>query len=120
MTLLTTKVPRSLETKAKLFGFELGDLLIVFLYLALSNLIFGGLGGGARLKFIFVWLGTATVAGVLYFTKKGRPENFLQHYGEHLRAPGVLSAGAVDTEYRPYLKTALSQNTDGGKSNVAC
>ena len=42
MSLLTSKVPRALETKTKLFGFELADVLIIFIYLAVTNLIFGG------------------------------------------------------------------------------
>ena len=41
MSLLTSKVPRSLESKTRLFGFELGDLLLIFFYLASSNLVFG-------------------------------------------------------------------------------
>ena len=51
--LVTSKVQRSLDAKTRLFGFELGDLLLIFLYLAISNLIFGG----TRLKFPLVWLG---------------------------------------------------------------
>lgn len=98
MSLLVSKVPRALETKARLFGFELGDLLFIFLYLALSNLVFGQ----TRLKFPMVWLGTAALAGTLYFVKRGKPEGYLQHMGEHFWASGVLSAGAPDVEYRPY------------------
>src|ERR1035437_4049120 len=95
MTLLVSKVPRALEIKAKLFGFELGDLLFIFFYLALSNLIFGQ----TRLKFPLVWLGTLALAGTLYFVKRGKPDNYLQHAGEHFRSPGVLSAGHPDVEY---------------------
>ncbi|MBI3556105.1 MAG: hypothetical protein HY074_07565 [Deltaproteobacteria bacterium] len=98
MSLLVSKVPRALETKARLFGFELGDLLLIFLYLALSNLIFGQ----TRLKFPLVWLGTAALAAALYFLKRGKPDNYLQHAGEHFWSAGVLSAGATDVEYRPY------------------
>jgi hypothetical protein len=60
--LFQSKVPRSLEKKAKLFGFELPDLLIVFLYLAVSNLVFGH----TRLRPLFVWGGTLTIAGVFF------------------------------------------------------
>ena len=63
MTLLVSKVPRALETKARLFGFELGDLLLIFFYLSFSNLIFGA----TRLKFPMVWCGTGVLAGTLYF-----------------------------------------------------
>ncbi len=99
MSLLVSKVPRALETKARLFGFELGDLLIIFLYLSLSNLIFGA----TRLKFPVVWLGTVAIATSLYFTKRGKPDQHLVHLGEYWRAPGVLTAGRPDSQYQPYL-----------------
>lgn len=100
MSLLVSKVPRSLEAKTRLFGFELGDLLLVFLYLAFSNLIFGS----TRLKFPIVWLGTFAIAGILFFAKKNKPENHLQHWGEFQRMPGIISAGKPDTEYQPYFE----------------
>ena len=99
MSLLTSKVPRALETKTKLFGFELADVLIIFIFLSVTNLIFGG----TSLKFPIVWSGTALLAGALYFLKKGRPDNYLQHLGEFYSSPGIYSAGAKDLEYRPYF-----------------
>ena len=99
MSLLVTKVPRALDIKTKLFGFELGDLLLIFVYLALSNFIFGS----THLKFPFVWLGTAVIAVILYFTKRGKPDHYLQHLGEYYFAQGIFSAGVSDTEYLPYL-----------------
>lgn len=97
--LLISKVPRALETKTKLFGFELGDLLLIFLYLAVTNLVVGQ----TRLKIPLVWIGTVILAVVLYFVKRNQPENFLSHWSEFHRTPGVLSAAAPDTEYRPFL-----------------
>lgn len=99
MSLLVSKVPRALEAKTKLFGFEIGDLLLIFLYLAISNLVFGS----TRLKFPMVWIGTPLIAGVLYFAKRNKPDNFLQHWGEFKRMPGILSAGRADTLYQPYF-----------------
>ncbi len=103
MSLLVTKVPRALDIKTKLFGYELGDLLLIFLYLALSNLIFGA----TRLKTPLVWGGTVCLAGGLFFMKRGKPDQYLQHLGEYFRGPGVYSAGSADTEYRTYLDGAL-------------
>lgn len=97
--LLISKVPRALEAKSKLFGFELADVLIIFLYLSLSNFIFGG----TPFKFVFVWVGTTGLALSLYFLKKGKAENHLQHLGEYYKNPEILSAGASDTEYQPYF-----------------
>lgn len=97
--LLNSKVPRSLEKKVRIFGFELADLLLVFLYLALSNLVFGQ----TSLKPLIVWGGTVAIAAVLYFVKRGKPDGYLQHYGEFLNGPSVFAAELPDTEYRPYF-----------------
>ena len=97
--LLVSKVPRALDTKTRLFGFELGDLLLIFLYLALSNFLFGG----TRLKFPVVWLGTLAIAATLYFVKRNQPDHYMEHWGEFRRTPGVLSAGVPDTSYQPYI-----------------
>lgn len=105
--LLNSKVPRALEKKAKIFGFELGDLLLVFLYLALSNLVFGQ----TRLKPLIVWGGTVLIAAILHFVKRGKPDGYLQHYGEFLHGPSVFSAQAPDTEYRPYFLKSTEEET---------
>jgi hypothetical protein len=98
--LYVSKVPRSLDAKTRLFGFELADLLLIFVYLSLSNLIFGN----TPLKFPMVWLGTLLIAGVLFFVKRNKPDHYLEHWGEFYRTPGILSAGAPDVEYLPYFK----------------
>jgi hypothetical protein len=90
--LLTTKVPRALEIKSKLFGFELPDLLLIFFNLAITNLIFGG----TNLRYPLVWGTTLSLALVLYFAKRGRPDSFIQHLGEFLIRPAYYAAGASD------------------------
>lgn len=107
--LFVTKVPRALDAKTRLFGFELADLLLIFLYLSLSNLIFGG----TRLKFPMVWLGTLTIAAVLYFVKRGKPDHYIEHWGEFRRTAGILSANAPDTEYRPHLFPSENEENGG-------
>ena len=99
MSLLVSKVPRSLETKARLFGFELGDLLVIFLYLAVSNPHFRNYAIEVPRS---LGSGTVALAAGLYFLKKGKPDQYIQHYGEHLRTPGILTANVADTNYRPY------------------
>lgn len=98
--LLSSKVPRSLEKKTRLFGFELADLLLIFLYLACTNLVFGQ----TKLKPLLVWGGTTAIAATLYFVKRGKPDGYLQHYGEFMTAPSVLSPSMPDLEYRPYFQ----------------
>jgi hypothetical protein len=99
MSLLVSKVPRSLETKTRMFGFELSDLLLIFLYLSVSNMLFGA----TRFKFLLVWVATSAIASFLYFVKRNRPDGFFQHLGEFYRTPGILSAGAPDLDYQPYF-----------------
>jgi len=79
--LLYTKTPRSLEIKNKLFGLELPDLLIIFLNLSFSNLLFGG----SDLRYLFVWGSTICLGFFLYFFKKGKPDDYIKHFfGFHL------------------------------------
>lgn len=106
MDLLVSKVPRALDARSRLFGFELGDLLLIFVYLSCSNLVFGS----TTLKFPVVWLGTLALGSFLFFFKRGKPDNYLQHFGEYLTKPIVYSAAAPDVEYRPY--SPLAANVD--------
>ena len=112
--LLSSSVPRALDTKNKLFGFELSDLLLVFLYLSVSNLIFGT----TKLKWIVVWGGTLALGLALHFLKRNKPDNHLQHWGEYQRSPAVFSSGHPDLEYRPYfIETDLNSVAPiGGKA----
>jgi hypothetical protein len=98
--LITTKVPRALEMKSKLFGFELPDLLLIFFNLAMTNLVFGG----TDLRYPLVWGTTLGLALFLYFAKKGRPDNYIQHLGELLVRPAYYSAGGADRLYRKFRK----------------
>ncbi len=96
--LLTTKVPRALEMKSKLFGYELPDLLLIFFNLAITNLIFGG----TSLRYPLVWGTTLGLALVLYFGKRGRPDGYIQHLGEFLVRPAYYSAGRPDRLARKF------------------
>ncbi|MBL7545512.1 MAG: hypothetical protein JNL11_16960 [Bdellovibrionaceae bacterium] len=99
-TLLTSSVPRTLETKNKILGLELSDVLVLLLNLSVQNLIFGA----TSLKIPMVF-GTSFVLGlVLFFFKKGKPDLFLQHFVEHLISPTVSSANAKDSQYRRFNK----------------
>ena len=96
--LITTRVPRALEMKSKLFGYELPDLLLIFFNLAITNFIFGG----TSFRYPLVWGTTLTLALFLYFAKKGRPDNYVQHLGEYLIRPAHFSAGKADRMYRKF------------------
>jgi hypothetical protein len=96
--LLTTTVPRTLETKSKIMGLELSDVLILLLNISIQNLIFGG----SSFKLVMV-LGSSFLIGlVLFFFKRGKPDSYLQHFIEHLLSPTVLEANQPDTRYRKF------------------
>ncbi len=98
--LMTSRVPRALEMKSKLFGFELPDLLLIFMNLAVTNLIFGA----SSFRYLLVWGTTSGLALFLFFTKRGRPDNYLQHLVEHYVKPVYFAAGRGDTKYRRFKK----------------
>lgn len=98
--LLTTKVPRALEMKSKLFGYELPDLLLIFMNLAVTNLVFGG----TSFRYPLVWGTTLGIASFLFFTKRGKPDNFLQHLGEYIGNSAYKAAGSPDRLYRNFRK----------------
>lgn len=98
--ILTSTVPRSLETKNKILGLELSDVLVLLLNLSVQNLIFGS----TSLKIPMVF-GTSLMLGLtLFFFKQGKPDQFLQHFFEHFISPTVFSANYTDRQYRRFNK----------------
>lgn len=98
--LMTTKVPRALEMKSKLFGFELPDLLLIFFNLAITNLIFGA----SRFRYPLVWGTSIFIAAFLFFAKRGKPDNYLQHLGEFYTKPSVRHAFGNDCAYKMFSR----------------
>jgi hypothetical protein len=95
--LITSKVPRALDIKTKLFGYELPDLLLIFMNLSLTSLVFGG----TAYRYPLVWGSTMCLALCLHFVKRGRPEGYLQQLGEFIGQPAYRAAGGRDSKYRP-------------------
>ena len=98
--LFTTKVPRALEMKSKLFGYELPDLLLIFFNLGITNLVFGT----TSFRYPLVWGTTITLALTLFLVKRGRPDNYIQHMGEFLIRPAYYCAGGIDRAYRKFKR----------------
>jgi hypothetical protein len=96
--LLTTKVPRALEMKSKLYGFEMPDLLLIFMTLAITNLVFGA----TSFRYPLVWGTTLSLALFLFFAKRGRPDGYLGHLGELLAKSSHFAAGGRDHAYRKF------------------
>lgn len=98
--ILVSNVPRALDSKSKLFGFELPDLLFIFANLTVMNLVFGQ----SSLKYPLVWGSTFLIAAFLYFAKRGKPGGYLQDYGEYLLRPTHFSAGSKDTKFKVHSR----------------
>jgi hypothetical protein len=97
-SLLTSTVPRTLDTKSKILGFELADVILLLLNLSIQNLIFGS----TPLKIPMVF-GTSIGLGlVLFIFKRGKPDQYLQHFIEHLASPTVMSANSIDDQYKSF------------------
>ncbi len=103
--LSTSKVPRALEMKSKLFGFELPDLLFIFFTLAITNLIFGS----THYRYPLVWGTTGALSAFLFFSKRGKPDNYLQHLGEFWSRPSYFEAGGGDTKHRKFNRAETKQ-----------
>ncbi len=76
MEIRTTPVSKCLDKKLKVFGFEVMDLLALFLTISILNFIFGK----TDLKLVLVWMPSLALAATLYFSKRGKPENYLIHW----------------------------------------
>ena len=99
-SILTSTVPRTLETKNKILGLELSDVLVLLLNLSAQNLIFGSTSFKIPLVF-----GTSLILGMtLFLFKKGKPDHYLQHFFEHFISPTVFSANTKDLQYRKFGK----------------
>ena len=103
-SLLTSVVPRTLETKSKIFGFELSDFLLLLLNLSIQNLIFGS----TAMKIPMVFGTSLILAGLLFFMKRGKPDNYLQHYFEHLMSPAIMPANCLDKDYQKFKQEEVS------------
>lgn len=99
-TLLTSTVPRTLDTKSKILGLELADVLLLLLNLSIQNLIFGS----TSMKGPMVFGTSLAMAGLLFFVKRGKPDLYLQHLFQYLLAPTISPANALDSHYQPFFK----------------
>ena len=82
MSLKVVPVSRCLDKKLQILGYEVPDLLCIFLFLSILNFSFGGLGQ----KFLLVWLPSLILAIILRVGKIGKPDNYLIHLVRfHLR-----------------------------------
>lgn len=97
MEIRTTTLSKCLDKKLKIFGFEVVDLLALFLTLSILNFLFGR----TDFKVFLVWLPSLTMGLVLYFGKKGKPDNYLIHWLRYQISPFVFSAFQTASRWSP-------------------
>lgn len=88
MALRSEPTSQSLEKKLLIIGFEVPDVLAIFLLLSVLNFFLGQLGN----KPLFVWLPVACAAVVLRIGKRGKPDNYLVHLAKFYLKPKYYSA----------------------------
>ena len=88
MTLKYTAVSKCLDKKLRIGGFEIPDLLILFLTVSVLNFVFGQ----TDVKLLLVWMPSVALAALLYFGKKGKPDNYLVHWMRFQFRSGVFRA----------------------------
>ena len=86
--LRSTAVSRCLEKKLLFFGYELPDVLVIFLCLAVLNLAFGR----TEYKLVLVWIPALVLAIAIRLVKRGKPDGFLIHWVRFQARPSTLSA----------------------------
>jgi len=96
-----SKVPRCLELKTRLWGFEIIDVILIFLNLSLTNFLFGELSG--FLKYLLIWGSTLTLASFLFLIKRGQPDSYIIHSLHYYFKKGTFDPALKDQKYIPYL-----------------
>lgn len=88
MDLKVTSVSKCLDKKMMIMGFEILDLLFIFLSMSILNFLFGT----TSLKLLFVWLPSLSIALTIRLTKRGKPDNYLIHWLRFQIKPGKIWA----------------------------
>ena len=90
--------PRHITIKSKLYGFELIDLFLLFLYFNVSNFCLSFL----PYKFIFVWGSTGLLGFLIHLFKANKPDQFLMFLLRYQFGKNIYSASMPDTEFKKY------------------
>lgn len=96
MGIKTAKVYKCLEKKTLIFGFEIVDVFLISILLSILNLVFAS----SDWKLFYTWIPVISLAFGLRNFKKGRPDNYLQHFLKFQFSPGIYSAFALSKELR--------------------
>lgn len=88
MALRSESTSQSLEKKLLIMGFEVPDVLAIFLLLSILNFTFGQ----TNYKLLLVWGPVLVAAVTLRIGKRGKPDNYLVHLAKFHTRPKYLSA----------------------------
>jgi len=88
LALRSEPTSQSLEKKLLIVGFEVPDVLAIFLLLSILNFSFGQ----TNYKLALVWGPVVVAAITLRIGKRGKPDNYLVHLGKFHMQPKYLSA----------------------------
>ena len=94
MNLRSEPVSRSLDRKLKMFGFEVPDILAIFLVLTILNLVFGN----SQYKLIYTWTPAIFLAIILRVGKRGKPDDFIIHFVKFYTRPNYYCAYECPTK----------------------
>ena len=91
--LSSSPVHGNLDGKLKILGFEGQDLIFLMLLASILNLLFGASHFGAVMTFV----PSSLLGCVLFFCKRGKPDDYLIHLIRYHTSPGFYSAAAEET-----------------------
>lgn len=97
MSLRSEPTSKSLERKLLIAGFEVPDVLFIFILLSILNFVFGR----TDYKLLLVWLPVTFVAITLRMGKRGKPDNYLVHLAKYHTRPKYFSAFQEPTNTAP-------------------
>lgn len=76
METLSSQVYKCLDKKTLILGFEIMDLFVLALLLAVLNFF----TGNSEYKLLLTWMPVSLLAIVLKLVKRGKPDLFLTHW----------------------------------------
>lgn len=88
MGLRSEPTSQSLERKLLILGFEVPDILAIFILLSILNFTFGS----TNQKLLLVWAPVIVAALTLRVGKRGKPDGYLMHLIRFQIRPKYLSA----------------------------
>jgi hypothetical protein len=97
MSLRSEPTSQSLEKKLLILGYEVPDVLAIFLILSILNFLFGQ----TNQKLLLVWLPVLCIAVTLRIGKRGKPDNYLLHLVKFNFKDKYLSAFQEPTKDDP-------------------